>query len=94
MQQSPLHTTRQLSPAVRGALESLLGRALKDSEAISVRTYEAHDAPTAEAQEAALRGLKRHFAKVDKQLAGVPAAEHEEAVEEAIRSARLAGRPR
>ena len=61
MQQGPLHNSSKLSPVVRQALESLLGRTLKDHESISVRTYEAHEAPCDEVRDVALRGLKKAF---------------------------------
>ena len=93
MQQSPLHSSRSLPPSVKVALESLLGRALRDNESISVRTYEAHEAPSDEAREAALAGLRRHFEQVDDQLRDVSKKEHEEAIEEALRSVRPDCRP-
>jgi hypothetical protein len=93
MQEGPLHNSRKLSPVVKQALESLLGRTLKDQESISVRTYEAHEAPSDEVREAALRRLKKHFAQVDEQLKDAPKEEHENAIEEALRSVRPAYRP-
>jgi hypothetical protein len=48
MQQSSVHAARKLSPPLRSALEQLLGRALSDDEAISIRAYQPHKAPSAE----------------------------------------------
>jgi hypothetical protein len=93
MQQSPLRNSRSLPPDVRVALESLLGRALKDNESISIRTFEAQEAPGEAVREAALAGLKRHFEHVDEQLKDVSHSEHEEAIEEALRSVRPDCRP-
>ena len=93
MHQSPLHSARKLPPGIKVALESLLGRALKDNESVSVHTYEAHEAPTERVRKAALRGLKQHFAEIDEQLKDVAKEEHEEAIEEALRSVRPAYRP-
>jgi hypothetical protein len=93
MQQSPLYNTRKLSPATKGALESLIGRALHDNETVSVRTYQAHEAPSGEVREAALDGLKQLFAQTDKQLEDVPKEDQEEAIEEALRSVRPTYRP-
>jgi len=93
MQQSPLHASRDLPPALRVALETLLGRALEEDETVSVRTYDAHEAPSEEVREAALRGLSQHLAQIDEQIEDVPKEEHEEAIEEALRSVRPAYRP-
>ena len=86
--ESSLHSARNLSPAVRQALESLLGRALNDEESISVRTYEPHEAPGAEARRAAVRGLERYFAEMDARRESVSEKELDEALDEALRSVR------
>jgi hypothetical protein len=93
MQQSLLHNGRDLPPSIRAALETLLGRPLKDNETVSIRTYESHQVPSQEVRETALRGLKRHLAQIDEQVQDVPKEEHEEAIEEALRSVRPAYRP-
>ena len=88
MEQSTLHLARTLAPPVRSALEQLLGRALRDNETISVRTYQPHEAPSLEQQRAVADELRRHFAKIDERAKNVPESEQEEIVDEAIRSAR------
>jgi hypothetical protein len=88
MQQSFLHNARTLSPAARSALEQLLGRALDDDEAISVRTYLPHEAPSREQQRAVADDLRRYFARIDEKLKDIPEREREEILEEAIRSVR------
>jgi hypothetical protein len=88
MQQSSLHSARGLSPDVRNALETLLGRTLKDDEAISVRAYQPHEAPAAEQQRRAVRGLEQYFTKIDQRLKDVPEDQLDEMVDEAIRSVR------
>ena len=50
MEQSSLHSARKLPQPIRIALERLLGRTLSDNEAISVRAYQPHEAPSPEQQ--------------------------------------------
>jgi hypothetical protein len=88
MQQSSLHKIRTLSPLVRNALEQLLGRALSDNEAISVRAYHPHEAPSPEQQRATAGELRRYFAKIDEKTKDVPEGDREEILDEAIRSVR------
>jgi hypothetical protein len=88
MQQSSLHSARRLSPPVRSALEQLLGRALSDDEAISVRAYQPHEAPSPEQQRAIADELRRYFAKIDEKTKDIPESEQEEILDEAIRSVR------
>ena len=93
MEQSPLHNARRLSPIVKLALESLLGRPLKDNESISVHAYEPSEAPRDEVRAAVLRGLTDHFARIDEQPKDVARDEHEEAIEEALQNVRPGYRP-
>ena len=93
MQQSSLHSARELSPAVRNALEGLLGRSLNDDEAVSVRAYEPHEAPASEYQRTTAWGLRQYFANIDQKLKDVPEDELDEIVDEAIRSVRPGYRP-
>jgi len=88
MQQSSLHKARTLSATVRSVLEQLLGRALSDNEAISVRAYQPHEAPSPEQQRAIAEELRQYFAKIDERTKDIPESEQEEIVDEAIRSVR------
>ena len=88
MEQSSLYKARALSPPVRSALEQLLGRALRDNEAISVRAYQPHEAPSQLQQRAIAGELRRYFAKIDEKTKDIPASEQEEILDEAIRSVR------
>jgi hypothetical protein len=88
MEQSSLHNARTLSPLVRSALEQLLGRALSDNEAISVRACQPHEAPSPEQQRAVADELRRYFAKIDEKTKDIPATEQEEILDEAIRNVR------
>jgi hypothetical protein len=93
MQQSSLHKARTLSPTVRSALERLLGRALSDNEAISVRAYQPHEAPSPEQQRVIAEELRHYFAKIDEKTKDIPESEQEEILDEAIRSVRPGYRP-
>ena len=88
VQQTSLHSARTLSPAVRGAIETLLGRSLGDDEAVSVRAYQPHEAPTDRERPVLVEGLRRYFAKIDEKLKDVPDQDLDEAIDEAIRSVR------
>jgi hypothetical protein len=88
MEQSSLHSARRLSPLVRRALEQLLGRALDDAEAISVRAYQPHEAPSLEQQRALAGELRQYFAKADPKSKDICESEQEEILDEAIRSVR------
>jgi len=93
MEQSSLHSARKLPQTVRSALEQLLGRALRDDEAISVRAYQPHEVPPPEQQPALTDELRRHFAKIDERTNDIPEGEQEEILDEAIRSVRPGYRP-
>ena len=93
MQQSSLHSARRLPPLVRSALEQLLGRTLGDDEAISVRAYQPHEAPSLEQQRAIADEMRRHFAKIDEKCKDLSESEQEEILDEAIRSVRPGYRP-
>ena len=88
MEQSALHSARRLSPPVRSALEQLLGRTLSDNEAISVRAYQPHEAPSLEQQQAVADELRRYFAEIDEKTKDIPENEQEEILDEAIRAVR------
>ncbi|MFN0102841.1 MAG: hypothetical protein ACKV2U_12210 [Bryobacteraceae bacterium] len=93
MQQSSLHSARSLSPSVRSALEQLLGRTLSDNEAISVRAYQPHEAPSPAQQRAIAGELNQYFAMIDEKCKDIPEGEREEILDEAIRSVRPGYRP-
>ena len=86
MQQSSLHSAKELSLPVRNALEQLLGRPLSDNEAISVRAYQPHEAPTAQQQRAVADDLRQYFARIDQKSKNISEGDREEIIEEAIRS--------
>jgi hypothetical protein len=80
---SALRKARDLSPDVRNALESLLGRSLREEETVSVQTYPTHEAPMSKEREEA---WKRLLARIDMTAArvhAVPEAELDALIDEA-----------
>ena len=83
-----LYHVKDLSPDQRLVVEALLGRAVSDEEAVSVRAV----APTAivestfsnEQRRRALEGLKVYFDKADSRRKPVTEAEEEAIITEAI----------
>lgn len=78
---------KDLSPEQKVAIESLLGRALLESEDVSVRAIEP-EALTDERRVEVLHGLEEYFAKVDSQRQPVSSEEANAAIDEALRSVR------
>jgi hypothetical protein len=93
MQQISVHSARRLSPPLRSALEQLLGRTLNDNEAISIRAYQPHEAPSPAQQQTIAAELRLHFAKIDGRTEHLSDHEQEEIVNEAIRSVRPGYKP-
>jgi len=92
-----LHRAKDLSSDQRLAIEALLGRAISDEEAISIRAVvpptiiPSHFSQAERAE--ALRQLDRYFAKVDAGRRPVSDEEEEAIFLEAIRSVRPNYRP-
>lgn len=81
-----------LSPDQKAALETLLGRRVQDSEAVSVRTFEPVTVSSQRKLEIA-NELRNYFAEVDAARKSVSDAEAEDIMIEAIRSVRPGYRP-
>ena len=81
-----------LSPGQKAALETLLGRRVRDSEAVSVRTFEparvSHDRKLEIANE-----LRKYFAEVDASRKSISEEDAEDVITEAMRSVRPGYRP-
>jgi hypothetical protein len=88
MEQGCVHSAKALAPDVRRALESLLGRGLKDDETVSVRVCEANEGPTPEQRRSAVERLQSYYASLDQATADIPDAELDEIFDEAMRSVR------
>jgi hypothetical protein len=92
-----LHRVKDLSPEHKLAVEALLGRAVSNEEAVSVRAIvPAAILPSQLSQEErtdALRRLDRYFDKVDERRKPVSQEEEEAIFLEAMRSVRPNYRP-
>jgi len=63
-------------------MEGLLGRPLRDDEAVAVNVYK--PAPTAAAQDEAIRRLLERIDKTAEKVQGVPEAEVDAAIDEGV----------
>ena len=92
-----MHRVKDLSPEQKLAIESLLGRAVSEDDAVSIRTLAAAaitPSQLTDAQRAAaLERLNRYFACVDAQRQPVSHEEEEATLNEALRSTRPSYRP-
>jgi hypothetical protein len=87
-----IHKASDLSAEQRMALESLLGRALSDREAVSVRAFEPPPLSGEERRDI-LDGLDAYFARIDAKRQAVSDEEAEAIINEALRSTRPHYRP-
>ena len=87
-----IRNANDLTPTEKDALETLLGRRVQDSEAVSVRTFEQAGISPQERLQIA-DDLKKYFAEVDATRTPVPGSECEDAITEALRSVRPSYRP-
>ena len=81
-----------LSPDQKAALETLLGRSVRDSEAVSVRTFEPARVSLDRKLEIA-NELRKYFAEVDTSRKSISAEDAEDVITEAMRSVRPGYRP-
>ena len=81
MQDGALRKVKELSPDTRQAMEGILGRSLREDEAISINVYE--PAPTGYAREEASRRLLERIDKTAQKVKNVPDEEIDAAIDEA-----------
>lgn len=81
MQNGALRKVKELSPDTRLAMEGILGRSLREDEAISINVYK--PAPTGYDREEASRRLLERVDKTAKKVKNVPEAEIDAAIDEA-----------
>jgi len=81
-----------LSPDQKTALETLLGRRVQDSEAVSVRTFEP-SAVTPQRKLEITNELRKYFAEVDASRKPVSEEDADDIITEAMRSVRPGYRP-
>ena len=72
----------ELSPDTRHAMETILGRSLREDEAISISVYK--PAPTGRAREDASRRLLDRVDETAKRVQGLPDQEINDAIDEAV----------
>ena len=90
--QTMICNTIDLSPDQRAALETLLGRPVRDGEAVSVRIFEPATVSPERRLEIA-HELRKYFAEVDSARQPVSEEEAEDVITEAMRSVRPTYRP-
>ena len=83
---------KDLSPDQKAAIETLLGRRVREGEAVSVRTFEPATVPHQRKLEIADE-LRKYFAEVDVSRMPVSEEEAEDIITEAMRSVRPGYRP-
>ena len=83
MSNSALRKARDLSPNVRNALESLLGRSLREEETVSIQTYPTHEAPVGREKEEAWKRLMVRIDLTATRVPDVPEAELDALIDEA-----------
>jgi len=89
-----IHKANKLKPQTRAAVESELGRSLKDDEDVSIMAFSTHEAPTGEARRKAAESLKAHLKKVAGRNGKALRKETEGALNEALKAARPSYRER
>lgn len=82
MPNGALRKVVELSPDARHAMESMLGRALRDDEAISVNVYK--PAPTSAARDEASRRLRARIDETARKAQGIQESEIDSAIDEAV----------
>jgi len=82
MQNGALRRVTELSVDARHAMESILGRPLREDEAVSVNVYK--PAPTGAARDEASQRLRERIDKTAQKVKGVPEAEIDAAIDEAV----------
>jgi hypothetical protein len=84
MQNNALRKATELTPPIRAAFESVLGRGLGDDETVSINTYQPRPAPTGSAREVAYRRLLEFGDKLAERVNDVPKDEIDAVIDEAV----------
>jgi len=82
MQNGALRKVAELPPDARHAVEAMLGRPLRDDEAVSVNVYK--PAPIGATRENVSQRLRERVDKTAKRVQGIPEAEIDAAIDEAV----------
>ena len=86
-----LRKARDLSPSVRTALETLLGRPFEEEETISVQTYPTHEAPTGKQREESWRRLMDRIHRTAARVKDLPDEDLDALIDEATEYVRHHG---
>lgn len=84
MENVSINWARDLPASARIAIESLLGRSLRDDEEVSIMSLDPHAAPLGEERRASAERLKGALDQLAHQSRDVAAEEFEEAVDDAM----------
>ena len=84
MHNNALRKAGELTPPVRAAFESVLGRNLSDDETVSINAYRARPAPTGDARDTAYRRLLEFGDNLAQRVKGVPEEEIDAVIDEAV----------
>lgn len=82
MQDGALRKVADLPADARHAMEGMLGRSLREDEAVSINVYK--PAPRGIAREEISRRLLERIDKTAKKVEGIPEAEIDAAIDEAV----------
>ena len=82
MENGALRKVTALSPDARQAMESLLGRSLREDEAVSINVF--HPAPTGAARHQASQRLLERIDRTAEKALGVSESEIDAAIDEAV----------
>jgi uncharacterized protein (DUF2336 family) len=88
MQNLSIQKADDLSPAVKSALESLLGRSLEPGEEVSVMAFRPHEAPEPAVRKQLAQRLAKQTDETAERGKEVSEAEQDEILDEAMRSVR------
>jgi hypothetical protein len=84
-----VHHVKDLSSDQRLAIESLLGRSLRDNESVTIRpAVVGKDAPQGEERARLVRQYQKHLDTLAERVSDVPEEEIDQAIDEAIRQSR------
>jgi hypothetical protein len=81
MQNGALRKVTELSPDTKHAMEGIIGRSLREDEAVSINVY--HPAPSGEARKEASRRLLKRIDQTAEKVRGIPEEEIDAAIDEA-----------
>ena len=81
MQNGALHRVTELTPDTRHAMEIIIGRSLREDEAIAVNVFK--PAPTGQAREEASRRLMERIDRTAQKARGISEGDIEAAIDEA-----------